>query len=87
MSGKSSPALTEQPAEPLLRDGDIHQRPLKGLFTIAELAVRLRFTESAPGNPEASCREWLQREGIMSLRRGRVILVDGVDVDRKLRGR
>lgn len=84
---KASPQVTEHDAEPLLGDGDGSQRPLRGLFTIAELAARLRFTETAPGDPEASCRDWLRREGIVSLRRGRVILVEGLDVDRKLRGR
>lgn len=84
---KASPRLPEQDAEPVLRDGEVSQRPLRGLFTIPELAARLRFTETAPGNPEASCRDWLRREGIVSLRRGRVILVEGTDVDRKLRGR
>lgn len=62
-------------------------RSLKGWRTVKELAEELRFTVTAPSDPEKACRDWLASKGIVGVRRGRVILVDGLDVDRKLRGR
>lgn len=55
------------------------ERPLKGWRTVKELTVELRFSSTK------ACRSWLRRQGIASVRRGRVILVDGLDVDRALR--
>jgi len=64
-------------------DADVYRgerpRPLKGWRTVRELAQELRFPS------EGACRSWLTRHGIVSVRRGRFILVDGLDVDRALR--
>ena len=54
-------------------------RPLKGWRTVRELREELRFPS------DKACRAWLARQGIASVRRGRFILVDGLDVDRALR--
>lgn len=54
-------------------------RPLKGWRTVKELVSDLRFPS------EDACRVWLRRQGIVSVRRGRIILVDGQDVDNALR--
>lgn len=54
-------------------------RPLKGWRTVKELTDELRFPS------EDACRAWLRRQQIVSVKRGRVILVDGLDVDRVLR--
>lgn len=58
---------------------DIPHRPRKGWRTVKELTEELRFSS------EDACRSWLRRERIVGVRRGRVILVDGLDVDRALR--
>ena len=58
---------------------DTIDRPLKGWRTVKELTAELRFST------EAACRIWLRRHGIASVRRGRKILVDGLDIDRVLR--
>lgn len=55
-------------------------RPLKGWRTVRELREELRFPS------DDATRTWLRRQGIVGVRRGRVILVDGLDVDRALRG-
>jgi hypothetical protein len=34
---------------------------------------------------EDACRTWLRRQRIVGVRRGRVILVDGLDIDKALR--
>jgi hypothetical protein len=54
-------------------------RQLRGWRTVKELTEELRFPS------EDACRAWLRRAHIPSVRRGRVILVDGLDVDRQLR--
>lgn len=54
-------------------------RQLKGWRTVKELREELRFPS------DDACRSWLRRHGIANVRRGRVILVDGLDVDRILR--
>lgn len=54
-------------------------RSLRGWRTVKELTVELRFSS------EDACRSWLRRQGIVGVKRGRVILVDGLDVDRALR--
>lgn len=54
-------------------------RQLRGWRTVKELTTELRFPS------EDACRVWLRRQGIASVRRGRLILVDGLDVDRVLR--
>lgn len=54
-------------------------RQLRGWRTVKELTEELRFPT------EDACRAWLRRQGIASVRRGRVILVDGLDIDRALR--
>lgn len=71
-------AETEQSARPL--DGANRPRQLRGWRTVKELTEELRFPS------EDACRVWLRRQRIASVRRGRVILVDGLDVDRALRG-
>jgi hypothetical protein len=59
--------------------GNAVTRPLKGWRTVKELTEELRFPS------EHACRAWLLRQGIASVRRGRVILVDRLDVDRAIR--
>lgn len=59
----------------------VTDRPRKGWRTVKELRDELRFPS------DDACRTWLRRHGIVGVRRGRVILVDGLDVDRVLRGR
>lgn len=54
-------------------------RPLRGWRTVKELTAELRFPS------EKACRAWLSRQQIPAVRRGRVILVDGLDVDQALR--
>lgn len=54
-------------------------RPLRGWRTVKELRDELRFPS------DDATRAWLRRHGIANVRRGRVILVDGLDVDRVLR--
>lgn len=64
-----------------------HSKTLaKGWYSVKRLAVDLDFVTTAPGDPEEACRNWLRRHGIVGVRRGRTILVDGLDVDRALRG-
>lgn len=76
---ESSPAVMEQPQRPLhVADRALQRR---GWKTIADLTADLRFPS------EDACRRWLKREGIASVRRGRFILVDALDVDRALRNR
>lgn len=58
----------------------VTDRPRQGWRTVKELRDELRFSS------DRACREWLARQGIVGVRRGRVILVDGLDVDRALRG-
>lgn len=62
---------------------EVAQKPraLAGWRTVKELKDELRFPS------DHAVRMWLSRQGIASVRRGRVILVSGVDVDRALRGR
>lgn len=54
-------------------------RQLSGWRTVKELREELRFSS------DKAVRSWLTRQGIASVRRGRVILIDGLDVDRALR--
>jgi hypothetical protein len=54
-------------------------RPLRGWRTVKELTEELRFPS------EEACRVWLRRQRVASVRRGRVILVDGLDIDKALR--
>lgn len=62
-------------------DTNLLPRPKRGWRTVRELREELRFPS------DDACRTWLRRQGIVGVRRGRVILVDGLDVDRALRGR
>ena len=57
----------------------MNDRPLRGWRTVKELADELRFPNAK------ACREWLRRERIVCVKRGRVILVDGLDVNKALR--
>lgn len=76
---ESGPALLEQPQRAVhVADRALQRR---GWKTIADLTADLRFPS------EDACRRWLKREGIASVRRGRFILVDALDVDRALRAR
>lgn len=50
-----------------------------GWWTVKELTQELRFPSAD------ACRVWLRRRRIASVRRGRVILVSWVDVDKALR--
>lgn len=54
-------------------------KPLRNWRTVKELAEELRFPSAE------ACRVWLKRQHIASVRRGRVILVDALDVDAALR--
>jgi hypothetical protein len=75
----------QQSARPLDAADRLQQR---GRFVgIKQLTIDLDFVTTAPGNPEDACRTWLRRHGIVSLRRGRTILIDWRDVERVLRGR
>lgn len=60
-------------------------RQLRRYLSIKQLVVQLDFVTTAPSNPEDACRTWLRRHRIVGLRRGRVILVDPLDIDRALR--
>lgn len=79
--------LLNQPSEPLAPESQDSARPvhlthrprqLKGWRTVKELVEELRFSS------EDACRAWLRRHDIPSVKRGRVILVDGLDIDRAL---
>lgn len=52
---------------------------IQGWRTVRDLTAELRFPS------EDACRTWLRRQRIANVRRGRVILVSSVDVDRALR--
>jgi len=54
-------------------------RLLRDWMTVKELAAELRFSS------EDAARSWLRREQIASVKRGRVILIDRLDVDAALR--
>ena len=82
--------MTQQARQPLAfgrEDGhsvehvEARPRNLRGWRTVRELVEELRFPSTD------ACRVWLRRQGIANVRRGRIILVSGVDVDRALRGR
>lgn len=60
---------------------------MRGWLTVKEVAERLRFTVTAPGDPEKACRQWLQRERIVGVKRGRIVLIDERDIDAALRRR
>jgi hypothetical protein len=53
--------------------------PRQGWRTVRELRDELRFPS------DEACRVWLKRQGIASVRRGRVILVSAIDIERALR--
>lgn len=74
---ETAPASIEQP----LRTHEVTRQPrqLRGWRTVRELTEELRFPS------EDACRVWLRRQRIASVRRGRVILIDGLDVDAALR--
>lgn len=63
----------------------VRPRHLRRYLSIKQLAVQLDFVTTAPGNPEDACRTWLRRHHIVGLRRGRVILVDPLDIEHALR--
>lgn len=82
----STHAIATQVVEPTRALGAANgPRQRKGWFTVEELAEELRFTVTAKTNPLDACRAWLRRSGIAGVRRGRVILISGVDVDAALR--
>lgn len=74
-----SRAATAQDRERAMHPAD-RPRDLPAWRTVRELTEELRFP-----SPKA-CRAWLHRQGIASVKRGRVILVSRVDIDRTLRG-
>jgi hypothetical protein len=53
-------------------------------LTLAEGAIRWRFTVTAPKEPVQALREWLARNAVPIKRRGRVILVETAVVDAML---
>lgn len=63
------------------------RRPLDGWLTVKQIAEKLRFTETAPRDPQKACRDWLRREGLVGVNRGRVLLFDELDIDAVLRRR
>lgn len=88
MSRHQSLQAPDAPREQIARSHHAAHRPHQGHWiSVKQLAVDLDFTTTAPGNPEDACRQWLRRNQIVGVRRGRVILVDSLDVDRALRGR
>lgn len=60
-------------------------RQVKGWRSVRELAEELRFTVTAPTDPEEACRAWLRRHDIVGVKRGRTILVSSVDIENALR--
>lgn len=61
---------------------------MKGWLTVKEVAEKLRFTVTAPHDPEEACRKYLKREGIVGAKRGgRVLLIDERDIEAALRKR
>lgn len=61
---------------------------MKGWLTVKEVAERLRFTVTAPSDPDKACRDWLKRKGIVPVKRGgRVLLIDELDITAALRKR
>lgn len=81
---KRGPQTIDAPPEQEPRAVDVAHRPaqvrgLKGWRTVRELREELRFPS------DDACRAWLRRQGIVNVRRGRIILVDGLDVYRALR--
>lgn len=55
-------------------------------LTIAELTRLLRFDATAPSKPEIACRQWLRRQAVPVLKRGRTLLVERRVIDAILRG-
>lgn len=89
MTSRLLSVVSEETSEPIAASreqetgaGHVPHRPrqLRGWRTVKELTEELRFPTAD------ACRSWLRRQGIVGVRRGRVILVDGLDVDRALRG-
>lgn len=76
---KRGPQTIDAPPEQEPRPLHVAHRPLKGWRTVRELREELRFPS------DDACRAWLRRQGIVNVRRGRIILVDGLDVYRALR--
>lgn len=54
-------------------------RQVRRWRTVKQLTEELEFS-----SPDA-CRVWLKRHGVASVRRGRIILVSPLDIDRVLR--
>lgn len=71
--------LAASSAQQPYRDLHTPTRALKGWRTVKQITADLQFST------EDACRHWLRREGIKSVRRGRVILVDALDIDAALR--
>lgn len=61
-----------------LRMAKADLRPRRGWRTVKELRDELRFST------DDAVRTWLRRHHIVSVRRGRIILVDSLDIDRAL---
>ncbi len=80
--------MTQQAPQPLDPPVQDETRPLhaphgrleRGWHTVREIRDALRFPS------DDACRTWLRRQGIVGVRRGRTILVDGLDVNAALRG-
>lgn len=66
------------------RRAHVPQRLPNGLLTVKEVAERLKFTVTAPTDPEDACRAFLRRERVTPLKRGRINLFSVVDVERLL---
>lgn len=79
MSGQQPLEPSATPTQQAHRRADLSHGVPKW-FTVRQLTRELQFPS------EDACRTWLRRQGIANVRRGRVILVSPVDVDRALRG-
>ncbi len=54
-------------------------------LTIPELTRLLRFDVTAPAKPELACRQWLRRQAVPVLKRGRTLLIERRVIEALLR--
>jgi hypothetical protein len=77
-SAQEPPRAFRTPASEPLHDGPQY-------LTTEEGARLLRFDATAPASAVVSFRQWLRREGVPVLRRGRVLLVERRELEAALR--
>lgn len=56
---------------------------LSKFMAISEVAELLRFTVTAK-NPDSACLQWLRRQNVPTLKRGRLVLVERAIVEAML---